>query len=90
MQITEKKFQSVVETLRQFGARRVIVFGSYVSSPETARDLDLGVEGIPLSRLGAAEMAVFRLLRKPFDLVSREESPEFFRMIEKGARELYG
>ncbi len=89
MKISQKKLETVVEILKSFGADRVIVFGSYVSSPDTARDIDLGVEGIPLSRLGAAEMAIYQVLRRPFDLVSREETPEFFALIAKNSGTLY-
>lgn len=89
MKISDQKIEAIVETLRRYGARRIIVFGSYVSFPEDARDIDLGVEGIPPDRLGAAEMAVFRLLRMPFDLISREETPEFYKLVEKDSNSLY-
>jgi len=89
MNIAPEQMQSVVEALRHLGAKRIIVFGSYIRSPESAHDIDIGVEGIPLRRLGAAELAVYRLLRLPFDLISREETPQFFSMVESHADTLY-
>jgi predicted nucleotidyltransferase len=89
MKIAPEQMRSVVDALKEFGARRVIIFGSYLESPENAHDIDIGVEGIPPRRLGAAELAVYRLLRLPFDLVSREETPQFFSMIEGNANTLY-
>ena len=88
MKVSESKIREVVEILKRRGATRVIVFGSYAVSPSSARDLDLGVEGIPLSRLGAAELEVFRVLKIPFDLISREETPEFFELIARDSRRL--
>jgi predicted nucleotidyltransferase len=83
------KLQSAVSALRELGARRVLLFGSYAYDPEHARDLDLAVEGIPLERLGMAGLECYRLLRVPLDLVSREESPAFFNLIAQDAVTLY-
>ena len=83
------KIPLAVEALRSFGATRVLLFGSCVADPAHARDLDLAEEGIPFERLGMAELTVHRLLRSPFDLVSREEDPLFFDLVSKKAVTLY-
>lgn len=90
MVMPKEKLQNAVELLRSFGARRVLLFGSYVHAPEQSRDIDLAVEGIPLQKLGAADMALYRLLRVPFDLISRDEDPEFFDLVAEEAVTLYG
>ncbi len=79
----------VVAMLRSFGARRVLLFGSYAISPENARDLDLAVEGIPPSRILDAEAALFDILDAPYDLISREEQRDFYDLISRGARVLF-
>ena len=89
MVLTKSKLQSAVATLRELGARRVLLFGSYATDPETARDLDIAVEGIPLNRLGAADLACYRLLQVPLDLISREEFPAFYDIISQDAVTLY-
>ena len=89
MTVPEEKIQQAVEVLKSYGARRVLLFGSYAHDPEKARDIDLAVEGIPLRRLGGAELAVYRLLRVPFDLVSRDEDPEFFDLVAEDAVTLH-
>ena len=89
MRVAEANLLSAVTVLREMGARRVLLFGSYATDPEHARDLDLAVEGIPLSRLGAAALACYRLLRVPFDLISREEMPAFFDAVSEDAVTLY-
>ena len=85
-----EQMQSAVDLLRSFGARRVLLFGSYVRAPEQSRDIDLAVEGIPLRKLGAADIALYRLLRVPCDLISRDEDPGFFDMVAEDAVTLYG
>jgi predicted nucleotidyltransferase len=71
------------------GARRILLFGSILDSPETARDIDLAVEGIPLNRIIDADVAVYEILKLPMDLISREENPAFFDMIKDDAKVLY-
>ncbi|MBI5525083.1 MAG: nucleotidyltransferase domain-containing protein [Deltaproteobacteria bacterium] len=89
MTVPEERLKMVVEILRGFGARRVLLFGSYARDPEHARDLDLAVEGIPLNTVVAADVAAERVLDVPLDLVSMEENPEFFCIVSKERRVLY-
>jgi len=78
-----------ISALRRKGARRVLLFGSFADDPERARDVDLAVEGIPLTALVEAEVAVADILNVPTDMVSREENPEFFRIVAKRGKTLY-
>ena len=66
-----------------------MLFGSAASKPELARDVDVAVEGIPLSRLLEADVRVHDILKVPTDLVSREESPTFFDLVSRSAKVLY-
>ena len=84
-----ERLAAVVEVLRRFGARRVLLFGSAAENPDQARDVDLAVEGIPLRSLIAADLAAFRILNYPLDLVSREENPAFFDVIQRRSKVLY-
>jgi predicted nucleotidyltransferase len=89
MNITPEKLRKTVDVLRSFGARRVLLFGSYAMNPELAKDIDLAVEGIPLRRILHADVAIEEVLGVPFDLIAREETPEFYDIISKRARVLY-
>jgi len=89
MNLDEDRLEEAVRVLRSFGARRVLLFGSYLKSPLFAADVDLAVEGVPVAKLWRADGAVADVLGVPFDLVSRELNPEFFELIEKRARVLY-
>ncbi len=89
MLISEDQLRRAVELLRSYGARKVLLFGSSVHAPDRARDLDLAVEGIPLGRILDASAGLMDILDIPFDLVSREENPDFFKIIHKRAKVLY-
>ena len=67
--------------LRALGAKRVVLFGSCATDPNTAADVDLAVEGIPLNRLLDADVQVHETLHAPTDLVSREENPTLYDIV---------
>ncbi|MFH0880294.1 MAG: hypothetical protein V2A34_11325 [Lentisphaerota bacterium] len=89
MRNLEEKLKRATEILRSMGATRVLLFGSAVEHPDTARDVDLAVEGIPPEKILAADVAVYRELEAPLDLVSREDNPAFFEVIRDYSRTLY-
>lgn len=89
MKSVAQRMEKAVEALRAMGARRVLLFGSAVASPDTARDIDLAVEGIPLTRLLEADVVVQEILGVPTDLVSREENPAFFDLVSRFGKVLY-
>ena len=89
MNITSDQLQSVVDALRSMGARTIVLFGSMADSPDTARDVDIAVEGIPLRRILDADVVVHDLLGVPTDLVSREENPALFDVVRDYGRVLF-
>lgn len=46
MQVVQDHIDRAISIARAHGATRVILFGSALESPETARDIDLAVEGV--------------------------------------------
>ena len=89
MVIPQERLRRAVEALAEFGARRVLLFGSFLETPEEARDIDLAVDGIPLNRLLAADVAIHEILQVPMDLVSREENPRFFEIVERRGKVIF-
>jgi len=63
--------------------------GAAPSVPQTAADVDLAVEGIPLDRLLDADVEVHEALRAPTDLVSREENPTLYDIVISYGKVLY-
>jgi len=90
MAVNLEKIPQAVQTLVKMGARKVILFGSAAENPESANDIDLAVEGIPLNRILDADVEVGDILRQPYDLVSREENSAFFEIISRYGKILYG
>ncbi|HOC70686.1 MAG TPA: nucleotidyltransferase domain-containing protein [Candidatus Hydrogenedentes bacterium] len=89
MAVSSEQLEKIVATLRAFGARRIVLFGSYAQDPSRARDIDLAVEGIPLRRLWRADGEVASEIDMPVDLVFKEETPEFYALVSRDARVLY-
>jgi len=88
MQITQQKLNQVISLAKEYGANRLILFGSALDNPETANDLDIacdGIEGWKLYELGA------RLeddLKISLDLIPLSPPNSFTRLIEKRGRVL--
>ncbi len=79
---------NAVRLARQFGATRLLLFGSALEDPETARDLDLACAGVPGWKLFEMSAALEQVLHVPFDVVPLDPPTPFTRLIEKRARVL--
>ena len=89
MVFTEAKLNQAVLVLRRLGAKRVVLFGSCATNSATAADVDLAVEGIPLTRLLDADVEIHETLQAPTDLVSREENPALYDVVVRYGKVLY-
>lgn len=88
MPVTQDQIDRAVEVARRYGATRVLLFGSALDDPETARDLDLAVDGIPgwdFFRM-AAEME--EAVRVPLDVIPLDADTWFTRRIRERGRSL--
>jgi predicted nucleotidyltransferase len=70
---------------RQFGAKRLLLFGSALENPATARDLDLACAGVPGWKFFELSSALEDTLCVPLDLVPLDPPTPFTRLIEKRA-----
>ncbi|MBU0701593.1 DNA polymerase III subunit beta [bacterium] len=89
MSITSSQIDRCVIIASKFGAKRLLLFGSAVESPETARDLDIacdGVDGWKLFELGAS---MEEEIGMPVDIVPLEPTTRFTRYIAKKGRLVY-
>ncbi|MDT0631084.1 nucleotidyltransferase domain-containing protein [Rubrivirga sp. S365] len=87
--MTADHIDTAARIARDFGATRVVLFGSAVDHPAHARDLDLavaGVHGWAFYKLGAR---LDRTLGVPVDLVALDPPTPFSRRIEGAGRVLY-
>ena len=89
MTIDQTTVERCAEIARSFGATRLILFGSSLESPETARDLDLaceGVEGWDIFRLGAQ---LEESLGTRVDLIPLRADDRFSRYVTAKGRVIY-
>lgn len=83
MAIQQEQIQRAVDLAKDFGATRLVLFGTASTTLQQARDLDLacdGVYGWKLYELGAR---LEEELRVSVDLIPLTPSTRFTRMIER-------
>ena len=71
MPITTVDLRKAVEIARGYGATKLILFGSYLENPETARDLDLAVDGVQGWKLYELAARIERALHVPLPTADR-------------------
>ncbi len=86
MRDLENILAKAVNVARQFGATRLLLFGSALTNPATARDLDRvrGCSGLEAFRVGRRTGRF--AARVPLDLVPLDTPTPFSRLIEKRSR----
>ena len=88
MAIRQEQLDRAVVLAKAYGATRLILFGSTVTTPRQARQLDLACDGV--ARWGLYELGA-RLeeeLRIPLDLVPLSPPTRFTRLIERRGKVL--
>ena len=89
MPITERQLQEAVDIARRFGATRLLLFGSALTNPEKARDLDLAVDGVPGWDFFRMAAEIEERLGVPLDVVPLDVDDPFVCAIERDGRVLY-
>lgn len=89
MPVTQDQIDRAVEIARRHGATRVLLFGSAVDHPETARDLDLAVDGVDGWEFFGMAAEIDRALCIPVDVIPLDADTPFTRHIRKRSRVLY-
>lgn len=89
MSLTAVDLDKAISIARAFGATRLFVFGSYVTDPETARDLDLAVAGVKGWKLYELAARLEENLHVPLDLISLDDSNPITRQAERYGEVLY-
>jgi len=88
MAISDKQIEKVITLAKEYGATRLLLFGSALEKSAQAKDLDLacdGVEGWKLYLFGAQ---LEEELGIPLDIVPLDPPSPFTEMIERKAKVL--
>jgi len=86
--LSDRLLSEAVDTAREYGATRLILFGSALDASRNARDLDLACAGIQGWRLFSFGAALEDRLDMPVDVVPLDEPNALTRMIEAEGRRL--
>lgn len=88
MAIRSEQLDQAVQVARSFGATRLILFGSALTAPSQARDLDLACDGVAGWKLFELGARIEELLQVPLDLIPLTPPTRLTRLIERKGRSL--
>jgi len=89
MPVTVDHLDRAVAIARRYGASRVVLFGSALSDPAQARDLDIAIGGVPGWDFYKLAADLESELRVPVDVVPLEPETRFVRRVRERGRVLY-
>jgi len=82
----EKELAKIVDISREFGARKVLLFGSCLSDMKSARDIDIAVSGINPKDFFKFYGKVSMIVDDEVDLIDLDDVREHLRnrILSKG------
>jgi predicted nucleotidyltransferase len=89
MPVTQDQIDRAVAVARRYGARRVLLFGSALDDPTTARDLDLAVEGVDGWEFFGMAAEMEREAEVVLDVISLDKDDWFTQRVRERGRPLY-
>jgi len=88
MKINQNQMDLIIKLAKDYGAERLILFGSYLTNPNDAQDLDLACDGIKGWKIYEFGGRLENELRISIDVVPLTPSSRFTRLIEKRGKVL--
>jgi len=82
MEMLRPEIERAVGLARAYGATRLILFGSALENPATARDLDFACDGVPGWKLFELGARLEEELKAAVDVVPLDPPTRFTRLIE--------
>ncbi|OGU65246.1 MAG: hypothetical protein A2279_13295 [Stygiobacter sp. RIFOXYA12_FULL_38_9] len=89
MAVTAEAIDKAVEISRQFGASKIVLFGSSVEDLSSARDLDLAVAGLSGWNVIRLAAKLEEVLKLNVDVVSLQPENKFVSHILTYGKVLY-
>lgn len=85
-----KELDRIVDISREFGAKKVFLFGSFLENKERARDIDIAVSGVPAEDFFTYYGKVSMEVKDDVDIVDlKDVSPHLHRRIISKGKVLY-
>ncbi len=82
MPVNQTQIERIVALAKAYGVKRLILFGSALSTPDVARDVDLACDGIHGWKLYEFAAKLEEELHTTLDIVPLSPSTRFTRLIE--------
>jgi uncharacterized protein len=88
--VAESDKAVIVRLAREYGVKRVLLFGSAAEAGKQPTDIDLGIVGIDPARFFAFYGDLLFGLSKPVDLVDLSGDTRFNAIIKRDGIPIYG
>ena len=88
MTVQQEQLDQAVHLAKTYGATRLILFGSALTTPEQAHDLDLACDGVMGWKLYELGARLEEELRMPLDLIPLTPANRLTRLIERQGKVL--
>ena len=89
MAITPENIQMAIDIARDYGATKLVLFGSAINEPEKANDLDLAVDGIKGFKIFSYGNRLEELLKIHVDVIPLDSNSKFIQHIIKPGKVIY-
>lgn len=89
MPITKENIETAIEMAKEFGAKKLLLFGSALDNPSEANDLDIGISGIQTSKFFLYAGKLEDKIRVNVDLVPLDQDSPFIEYIKRNGRYIY-
>lgn len=89
MAITQEHINSAIQLAKEYGATRLLLFGSALDDPDNANDLDLGVDGLFGLKFFQYGGILETLIDKQVDIVDLSLDNVFINHIKQIGRYIY-
>lgn len=83
MAISQDQVEIITSLAKNYGATRLILFGSALDTPETARDIDLACDGVIGWKLYELAARIEDEIHLPLDLVPLSPTTRFTQLVER-------
>jgi uncharacterized protein len=87
--ISDSDKKLIEQLAKKYQAKRVVLFGSSISSSREHRDIDIGVEGIREKEFYVFYGDLLFALSKPVDLVDLSQKTRFVDLVLQEGVSLY-
>jgi predicted nucleotidyltransferase len=87
--ITDTDKKIIEQLARKYHAKRVVLFGSSLSSTQQSRDIDIGIEGIDEKDFYVFYGELLCALSKPVDIIDLSKKTRFVELILREGMPLY-